>query len=252
MSSTPLPAVATVGGGEGSHTYKLTSDLAQFCLPSASRDANRKFAYGISVCFAYLVIGLLGVKTPIFVQKPLPEITEIVPIVIIPPAPEDQPPPPDTPQEPDQTQPDVAADTPVIATVVAANPSAVAFAVPVEGPVILAPARFAAPPPAVLNPPRQAPAPAPKPGPIRFNAKTVEGSFPKPPYISGTLRSGESVAMEILIVVEVDGTMSKVEVQKSSGNFELDRKTVQHIKFRWKFAPGVAGSYVCPVEYNAR
>ncbi len=251
MTSTPLPAVAAAGGGADGHTYKLTSDIAQFCLPSASRDANRKFAYGISICFTFLVIGLLGVKTPIFVQKALPEITEIIPIVIIPPPPEDQPPPPDSPQEPDQTQPDVTADTPVIATVVAANPSAVAFAVPVEGPVILAPARFAAPPPAVLKPPRQAPAPA-KQAPLRFNAKTVEGNFPKPQYVQGTLRSGETAMMEVLIEVSPDGTVSKVDVQKSTGSFELDRKTVQHIKFRWKFAPGEARVYIYPVEFQVR
>ena len=56
---------------------------------------------------------------------------------------------PEPEQKPDEATPDPTQleQTPVIATVVAVNTPAVAFAVPVKGPVILAPARFAAPPP---------------------------------------------------------------------------------------------------------
>ena len=85
--------------------------------------------------------------------KPLSEVTEIVPIVITPP--EESPPPKPDEQPPEQeTTAEVTTDIPVIATVVAANPTAAAFAVPVEGPVVLAPVKYAAPPPANVRPPR--------------------------------------------------------------------------------------------------
>src|SRR2546425_6708048 len=72
--------------------------------------------------------------------------------------------------EPD-TIPEVTPETPVVATVVAADASAVAFAVPVQGPVILAPARYAAPPPANTGPPK----------PTTFiPGQGEKGSFPWP------------------------------------------------------------------------
>src|SRR5204862_182226 len=84
---------------------------------------------------------------------------------------EEQPKPVNEEKPPDQeTPPEVTPDVPVVATVVAADPKAVAFAVPVNGPVILAPARYAAPPP-----------PAAPPRPTTFiPGQGEKGSFPWP------------------------------------------------------------------------
>src|SRR5438105_2532896 len=124
----------------------LRSDLAKFCLPSAVDDPNRKYAWTNSICFLFLLIGLIGLKSPELITKQLVSVPDIVPAIFTPP-PEDQPQTEPQPQEQTEQTEEVAIDTPQIATVVAADPTAVNFAVPVEGPVIFAPAKFAAPPP---------------------------------------------------------------------------------------------------------
>jgi TonB family protein len=79
------------------------------------------------------------------------------------------------------------------------------------------------------------------------------GSFPNPPFVANIMRSGETALVEILIEVAPDGTMTNVEVQKSSGYFELDRKIVQHIKSRWKFdPPGQVRMYMYPHEQRVQ
>jgi hypothetical protein len=233
----------------------VTSDIAQFCLPQASRDANQKFAYVSSICFAFLVIGMTGVKTPRFVQKPLPEIIEYMPVDIVNPPVEQQPPAETAEQtEMTETPPDTPSDAPVIATVVASNPSAVAFAVPVEGPVIFRPAKYAGPPPAVLPRPRPAPVAAPKPQVVVFSrAKGGTGGYhPLPSYISGTLPSGASVVAEFLVKTDTNGVPIEVEVQKTSGSLELDRRSAQFIKTRWKMDASESLLWLAPIEFNVK
>jgi protein TonB len=236
--------------GDGAASYRLQSDIAQFCLPAATRDPNRKLAYVNSICLAFIVVGMLGVNPPKYVQKPLPELLEIVPVIFTPP-PEEQPPPdPDQIPPEDATPPDPASPAPIVATLVAAPSAAVSFPVPVEGPVSLVPVKYAGPPPAILPKPR--PVTVTAPTPVRLVTSKVQGgSFPPPQFVSGVLRNGESATVEVRIEVAPDGSMTKVEVDKTSGYLELDRRTVQHIRNRWRFPPGEARLYVYPVEYTA-
>jgi hypothetical protein len=234
--------------------YTLTSDIAQFCLPQAGRDASRKFAYVSSICFAFLMIGMTGVKTPEFVQKPLPEIVEYMPVEIEnPPVEQAQP---ETTEETEMTDtpPDTPTDAPVVATVVASNPSAVAFAVPVEGPVIFRPAKYAGPPPAVLPRPRSAPVSAPKPQVVVFSRGKggTKGYHPLPQYISGTLPSGTSVVAEFLVKTDTNGVPIEVEVQKSSGSLELDRRSAQFIKTRWKLDPSETLLWLAQIQFDVK
>jgi len=229
----------------------LRSDIAQFCLPQASRDVNRKFAYIASICFAFLVVGMTGIKTPKFVQKPLPEVIEYMPVELVNPPVEQQPPAETSEQtEITDTPLDTPTDTPVVATVVASNPEAVAFAVPVEGPVIFRPAKYAGPPPAILVHPR----PAPKPQIVVFSRAKggTKGYHPLPPYISGTLPSGTSVTSEFLVKIDTNGVPVEVEVQKSSGSLELDRRSAQFIKTRWKLDPGEALLWLAPIQFEVQ
>src|SRR6266508_747799 len=101
--------------------YALHSDLAQFCLPAASRDTNRKLAYVNSICLLFLAIGLAGLNPPRLQQKVPEPIQVFVPIEIA------QPPePPKTEPQPQEQEPDRQPDTPVempqVATVVASAP----------------------------------------------------------------------------------------------------------------------------------
>jgi hypothetical protein len=231
-------SVMTASGGMTSSEtphYTLKSDIAQFCLPAASRDANRKFAYANSICFAFLVIGLIGiVKVPKVVQRPLPELAEVVPIEDFTTPPE-QPPPDEQPTE-DQPK-DTPSDAPATPVVVAPASADVAFPVPVEGAVVLAStAKYAPPPPAVL---KVAPRPPAKPQTSKFVRGTDRGTFPPPAFtiVQGILQSGEMAAVTFLVDVNEAGVTEKVDVDKTSGRMEIDRKTAQWIKSRWRWEP---------------
>src|SRR5437879_4527470 len=147
-TAAPASATLTAPDAFAPQGYELHSDLAQFCLPAANRDANRKLAYVNSICLLFLAIGMAGVNPPKLEQKVPEPIQQFVPVEIIqPPEPPKMEPQPR--QEDPEPQPDTPVEMPQIATVVAADPSQVRFAVPVEGPVVFAPAKFAqAPPPA--------------------------------------------------------------------------------------------------------
>src|SRR5437763_13722997 len=176
MNSTPISArESSAVGGPGHFNasgYALHSDLAQFCLPAATRDANRKLAYVNSICLLFLVVGLAGLNPPKIEQRVPEPIQEFVPVEIVQP-PEPPKTEPQLQQDPEQ-QPDKPVDMPQIATVVAADPSQVKFAVPVEGPVDFAPAKF-----------DQAPPPAPPKPASRTVVKMTGaegGSHPEPSY----------------------------------------------------------------------
>jgi len=81
-TATSLPSVAAAGGVPATG-YALHSDLAQFCLPAATRDANRKLAYVNSICLLFLVVGLAGLNPPKIEQKVPEPIQEFVPVEIV-------------------------------------------------------------------------------------------------------------------------------------------------------------------------
>ena len=214
-------------GTELSGGYKLTSDIAQFCLPASSRDANRRLAYVNSICLLFLVIGVIGFRQPKVVQKELPPLPEIVPVVYTPPEEQPKPEPKPQPDEP-EPQPQTVVDMPQIATVVAADPSQVKFALPVEGPVVFAPAKFAAPP---------AVPPKPTNRTVQKLTDAVGGSRPSPPYPRSALEQRQEGTVVVVIGVNPDGSDQSVEVKKSSGYFSLDRHVVNWIKEKFKFLP---------------
>jgi protein TonB len=225
--------------------YQLNSDLAKLCLPAASRDPLRRLAYVNSICAAFLLVGLVGLKMPEPHVRAIPEPVEIVPVVFTPP---DQPPP--TPQEDTMEQPpeedlsQPTLDTPVVATVVAADPANVAFAVPVQGPVILAPARFAAPPPRVQRPP--------PPAPTRFVPTGKEvGSFPWPrSYPRQALLERQQGTVTLLVQVGTDGQPTSVTIHESSGYGTLDRHALEWVRDHWRWPPGPPRAYYVPFVYQ--
>ncbi len=209
--------------------YALHSDLAQFCLPAASRDTNRKLAYVNSICMLFLAIGIAGLNPPRLEQRVPEPIQEFVPVEIAQPLEQ-----PKTEPQPQEEQPDKQPDTPVempqVATVVAANPSQVTFAVPVQGPVVFAPARLA-----------QAPPPAPPKPASRTVIKLTGaegGSFPTlTKYPQAALEQRQQGTVTVIIAVKPDASVESVEVKTSSGYGTLDRAAIQHVKTRFKFLP---------------
>jgi protein TonB len=150
-------------------------------------------------------------------------LNEILPVVIQPP---EEPPEPETKTEtekPPDTQ-DIITDQPVVATVVAANPANVAFALPVKGPVILAPAKFAAPPAHEIKPTE---------GRITRLASGDEdwgGKSDQPEYPSLALRRVYQGTVTLEIGFDATGAVVSVSVKKSSGYTILDDAAVQKVK----------------------
>src|SRR5688572_20479299 len=116
------------------HEYTLQSDLAKFCLPAAVSDPNRKYAWANSICFLFLIVGLIGLKSPELITRQITPVVDVIPVVFTPPEEQQAQPEPQPQEEPDPNQ-EAPVEMPQVATVVAANPAAAAFAVPVEGPV---------------------------------------------------------------------------------------------------------------------
>ncbi len=217
--------------------YTLHSDLARLCLPAEYKDSNRSLAYANSVCALFLAIGLVGLKAPELVFRPLSEISEPVPVLIEqqpepvqrvqPDVKEEEPPPLDTPT-----------DIPQVAAVVAAADSAnVAFSVPVEGAVAIVPnARFAPPPPRITQ--------APPSQPSQFRQNSMQGAItPDPSYPASALRNKYQGVVIIEFTVDNSGAVTSAKVQKSSGVNSLDDAALTVVKERWRFAPGKPGYY---------
>ena len=231
-TAAPASATLTAPDAFAPQGYELHSDLAQYCLPAATRDANRKLAYVNSICLLFLAVGIAGVNPPKLEQRIPEPVQELLPVEIV------QPPePPKTEPQPQQEEPEQRADTPVempqIATVVAADPSQVKFAVPVEGPVVFAPAKFA-----------QAPLPAPPKPAARTVVRMTGsegGSFPPPRYPQAAWEQRQQGTVTLIIAVKPDGAVESAEVKSSSGYNTLDRAAIQHVKTRYKFLPVTTG-----------
>src|SRR5437773_7396930 len=119
FSASPASAVAASPLIEGAHRQALSSELAKLCLPATFRDEFRKLAWVDSICLLFLVIGLIGLKAPKTVVKPINQPLEAVPVVFVPP--QEQPKHEPEPQQPDEAQPTEEMVTPQVVTVVAPN-----------------------------------------------------------------------------------------------------------------------------------
>jgi len=229
---------------EDVHPYALSSDLARLCLPAQYKDTNRKLAWANSICFLFLLVGLVGIKAPQIFQRPLAQATD--PIMVTLPPPEDQPPPPpEVMREQEQPQ-DTPQDMPRVTPVVAVAPSEnVTFAVPVTGLVAIAKSAWAAtpPPPANLAPS----------GPTRFNQSPTDGgSYPKPDYPALARRPENQYQGTVTLEIHVDpsGAVTLVKPLRSSGYSILDEAAVKTVKNRWQFPPGQARVLVGPITFQ--
>jgi len=140
------------------------------------------------------------------------------------------------PDEPDQPQ-NTTEETPQVMTVVAAaDPSSVAFAVPVQGAVAIAPAaHLATPPPPVTHAPPTA---------TKFNPAAADGgNYPPPQYPGVAQRNHYQGTVTIEIVVDPNGKITVAKVQKSSGFPVLDEAALDAVKGHWSFPPGAERYY---------
>ncbi len=223
------------------HHYALCSDLSRLCLPSEFREPHRRLAWVDSICFLFLIVGLVGLKPPKVIVRPLSKVEDVVPVIFTPPPEQPKTQPEVKPDEPQEPQ-DTPLDTPQVVTVVAAVDSpAVAFAVPVKGAVAVVAARYATPPPPVNYTPPQ---------PVKFdpNAAT-EGSYPPPNYPIMALRNRYQGTVTVEIKVDASGKVTSATVENTSGYGLLDEAALSVVKNRWRFPPGQVRWYVWPCQF---
>ena len=225
----------------GAHQYALSSDLSRLCLPAEFRETHRRLAWVNSICFVFLVVGLIGIKPPRVVVKPLSKVEEVVPVVFVPAAEQPKPEAQAQPKEPEPQE--TPAETPEVVTIVAAAPSpAVAFPIPVQGAVAtVQDVRHAsAPPPADYQPPQ----------PVKFDPNAAHsGSFPAPTYPYSAVRNRYQGTVVVEFKVDTSGAVSEAKVQKSSGFKELDDAALTVVKTRWRFPAGKPQWLVWPCQF---
>lgn len=238
-----FPGESPAGRAATPH-FTLRSDLARLSLPGEYKDTNRPLAWTNSICALFLAIGIVGIKPPGLVVRELTRPDEIVPVIFT--QPEEAQPEEPAPK-PEETPPDanVLDESPVIATVVALNTPAVAFAIPVKGPTILAPARFAAPPP-----PQTGKQQAPRA--TRFNPNAGDRSTPQPDYPRLALQRGYQGTVVVNFTVQPSGEITSVEVGQSSGFTILDDAAVNTIRKYWRFAPGPLRYHFVPIVFQLK
>lgn len=198
--------------------YELKSELARYCLPSASRDANLRLAWVNSICILFLMIGLFGARRGIISIKTLPPIREAVPVVVIP---QTLPPQAVAPQRKEQPQ---QQNAPARVFVALPNAPNVNFSVPTIGTLAASAALASAPP---LNP-LEAPAQV-----VSLGNTGAGGERPAPPYPQLAVQSGEQGTIVLLLTADAAGNVISIDVKESSGFPFLDHATVEFIKTHW-------------------
>jgi TonB family protein len=205
--------------------YELKDELAQLCLTSARPDPQLKLAWVNSVCFVFLLIGILGARRGLIAIKPVPPLQEVVPIIVEPQTlPPSEPTPP--PQKPAQENP----DPPRVAVAIPQAPQ-INFAVPTIGALVV-PAALASAPPL-----------EPLPAAVQVDSVSSTGAGgdrPQPPYPRIALEEGEQGTVRLTLSGDAAGNVISVEVKESSGFPILDHRTVEFIQRHWRLPTGVA------------
>jgi TonB family protein len=153
------------------------------------------------------------------------------------------PPEPLTPPPlPDNTV--VSAVPPLLA--VAEPTPAIAFALPVEGPVRVVPAAQAAfvRPTAPVDP---TPAPAPAAQPLTYGQG--EGRQPAPSYPLAARRQGQEGTVLIRFTVGTDGRVLSAEAAKPSPWPLLNDAALAAVRGSWRFSSGPVRLYEVPIQF---
>ncbi|MCG3147146.1 MAG: hypothetical protein PCFJNLEI_00583 [Verrucomicrobiae bacterium] len=222
------------------------TDLSQYCLEKDLLDSRRGLAWANSICLVFLVIGIAGLKPRAaeVTRKPA-MVAEVVPTVIEPLVPAIQHLTADSGAAAGPTETTSGAGGPVVAVTV--DSSAVAFAVPTVGNVLV-PLGKAQPPPAQ---PLAAVVPLSSVQFETVQATGLSGSRPAPSYPTEALRRREQGQVTLVIDVDAQGRVTAVTIKESSGFSRLDQAAVDQIRRRWFFPPSSAPrKFECPIIFQ--
>lgn len=129
-----------------------------------------------------------------------------------------------------------------------AEPSAVAFALPVEGPTVLVEpkrAQFAATP--VVE---DKPAPVAAPAPKQFVYGQGEGHQPAPEYPLRARREGQEGSVGIRFTVGEHGRVLAAETSVPSPWTLLNDAALRVVRERWRFSPGTLRFYEVTIRFQ--
>jgi TonB family protein len=242
---------------------RLTCELARQCLPQDKPDPNIKYAWANAICVLFILIGFYGLKSPLFILPVEAKAQEVVvPVLFMPPPPSMQSqslapasesaPAPDSIAEP--------MEMPEIAPAVAPASANVAFAVPVEGPVRVVAAQYAAAPPVL----RKVVAPPPQAGPagngtggtgeaVAFSPGVGDGgTYPEMKYPDYARRLQLQGTVMLEVSVDKTGYPASVSVRDSSGSQYLDEPALKHLKKYWRWPAGRERLYLVPFKFQLK
>jgi len=224
----------------------VETDLPAFCLELDPAEKQRVLAWVNSICFVYLVIGVLSFKSaaPSIHRSP-PAAFEAATTIIEPLVTPVQTitadsSPAEAPSEP-------ASENNSAAVRVTLDSPAVAFSVPTVG-NLLVPLTLAQPPP-----------PKAMQGTVPINTRPIEqigvtgvaGGRPAPPYPEQSLLNREEGRVVLLIDVDAAGKITSVTVKSSSGHLQLDRATADYVRRHWLFVSATGSrSYEAPIYFH--
>lgn len=221
-------------------------DLPRFCLEQDPAESKKTLAWVNSICCAFLLIGIVGLKArPLEIVRRQVQQEEAVATVIEPLVPAIQT------ISPDSTPETASEAPPEEGNVVAVVPDSalVAFSVPTVGNVVVPMNKATAPP---KNP--MAPV-VPISG-VRIERIEITGSGgsrPAPFYPRESVIRQEQGTVVLLIEVSEVGRATSVEVIQSSGFPALDRAAVDVIKRSWYFGPAQGPrKYECPIVFQLK
>lgn len=214
--------------------YELKDELARFSLSSARRDPNQKLAWANSICFLFLIIGLVGARRGVIAIKPAPPLEESVPIVTEPVT----LPPQAAPEKREETE---MKNTPAAVAVVIPHTPNISFSVPTIGTLVV-PANLASAPP--LEPMRVAPQIG------SLDSTGGSGERPDPPYPPIAKEAGEQGTVVLLIHGDGAGNVVSADIKQSSGYPVLDHATVEFIKRHWRLPTGGGQLFQTSITYE--
>jgi periplasmic protein TonB len=159
--------------------------------------------------------------------------------------------PPKTPNPPPLSQPVPNLQTLPTLTPVA-EPSVVAFALPVEGPVQIVAAKAAAyVAPAELAK-SDAPASATAPAPQQLVYGEGEGKQPAPEYPYRARQEGQEGVVKVRFTVGENGRVLSAEAASSSLWPMLNQSAVRVVRERWRFRPGAIRVYEVSIKFQLK
>lgn len=224
--------------------------------PAFSRAAAREAAFSpaliqtltLVLWTSCLVIGGLGFglayarprppvaePAPVVVEKLEVELTPALPPVATQPVdPASNPPPPAALEQPAPAQP-----------VAVAEPTAVAFALPVEGPTKVVPAAQAS----HRRPAQTQLTSAALPGVETLVFGRGEGRQPAPYYPARALKFRQQGTVGVRLTVSPDGRVTEAAVAAPSPWEVLDEAAVQTVRHRWHFPRGRVRVYEVAIRF---